>query len=196
MIWKASLRDSELLTYPTFECAVGMPTQVSRLLRCAPLHTVAEGYQKGAAVTVNTKEFLLHLLHAKQLLEENMELLQWDYFASFPAVGREQFRRDGGRLGSRRIRIDCKPHGHSILTEISIREDGRGQICAYRDLRVCEPVVTDDKGPVKLHRRRASTRILEQITDIQARLGNNEAKELQLVPNPNSCQIVGAGNIA
>jgi hypothetical protein len=195
MVWKASVRDSELLMYPTFECAIGMPTWVSRLLSCDSLRTVAEGYRKGGVVTVNTEEFLTHLEYAERLLKENMELLEWDYFASFPQVGRERFTRDGGRLGARRVGINCR-HGHAILTEVYIREDGRGQKCAFRDLRVCESVVTDDKGPIKLHRRRASPRILEQISEIQERLKKEGAEELQLVPNPEDSQIVGAVKIA
>ncbi|MEK7950260.1 hypothetical protein [Luteolibacter soli] len=194
--WKASLRDSELLTYPTFDYAIGRATEVSRLLTCAPLRSVAEGYQKGATITLDLRGFLNHLQHAKQLLEENIQLLQWDYFASFPAVGREQFTRDGGRIGPRLARIDCRPHGHAILTEVHIREDGRGQNCGFRDLRLCETVVTDDKGPIKLHRRRATTGILDQLSKLQSLLEGRSDKELQLIPNPEESQAAGAVKIA
>ena len=194
--WKASVRDSELLTYPTFECAVGSGTSVASLLTCASLRTVAEGYRKGTAVTLDRKGFLDHLRAAKRQLEDNIELLQWDYLVSFPNVGREQSSRDGASIGPRLIRIDCRPHGHAILIEVLIREDGRGQDCGYRDLRVCETVVTDDKGPIKLHRRRATPRILEQVSAIQSLFEGCSCKELQLIPNPKENQAAGAVKIA
>jgi hypothetical protein len=190
--WKASLRDSQLLTYPTFECAVGRSTEVSRLLTCASLRTVAEGYRKGAANPVDLREFLDHLQYAKRLLEQNMELLQWDYLVSFPNLGREQSTRDGGRIGPLMIRIDCSPHGHAILTEVFIREDGRGQNCGFRDLRVCGTVVADEKGPIKLHRRRAPSAILDQLSQIQSLFAGSECKELLLIPNPDESQAAGA----
>ena len=195
-IWKASLRDSQLLTYPTFDYAVGNCTGISMLLTCASLRSVAEGYQKGAANTVDRKDFLLQLQHAKRLLEQNIHLLEWDYFVSFPKVGRGQSTREAGRMGPQLIEIDCKPHGYAILTEVHIREDGRGQSCGFRDLRLCETVVTDDKGPIKLHRRRAKTGILDQLSKLQSLLEGSDSKELLLFPNPEESQAAGAVKIA
>jgi len=193
--WAANIRDSQLLTYPTFECAVGSGTAVARLLTCASLRTVAEGYRKGAAVTVDRRSFLDDLRHAKRQLEENIELLQWDYLISFPNVGREQASGGGAMIGPRLIRIDCKPHGHAILTEVFIREDGRGQDCGYRDLRLCETMVTD-KGPIKLHRRRAKPGILDHVSAMESLFESSSSKELLLIPNPEQNQAAGAVKIA
>ena len=189
LVWTASFRDSQLLTYPTFENAIGNPSHISRILSCSELHTVAGGYQKSAGVTIDTSDFLWHLRKSKELLDQNIELLEWDYSVSFPDVGREQQKSNGGKKGDRRVGIECAPHGHAIMRESLLRGERCWQVVAYRDARLGDVITTDDKGSLKIHRRRAATSILAQLHIIISFLAASQGRELLLLPNPNDLQL-------
>jgi hypothetical protein len=189
LVWTASFRDSQILAYPTLENAIGNPSHISRILNCSELHTVAEGFQKGVGVMVNTSNFLWHLRKSKELLDQNIELLEWDYSVSFPDVGREQQKSNGGKKGDRRVGIQCKPHGYAIMIESILRGEKYWQVVAYRDARRGDIITTDDKGPFRIHRRRAATSILAQLHFIISFLQVTQGKEISLIPNPNDLQL-------
>ena len=189
LVWTASSRDSQLLTYPTLENAIGNPSHISRILNCSELHSVAGGFQKGACVTVATSDFLWHLRKSKELLDQNIELLEWDYSVSFPDVGREQQKSNGGKKGDRRIGISCEPHGHAIMRESVFRGERCWQVVAYRDARRGDIITTDDKGVFKIHRRRAATSIISHLRIIISFIEASQGAELLLLPNPSESQL-------
>lgn len=191
--WNASKRDSIILMFPTFEAALGVSaTHLSVLLECRSLSSVGSGYQKSASELVDKENFLEHLAYAERLIKDNSDLLDWDYSVSFPDISNETSKSARGHIGSLIVAADCWPHGHAILKEMFIRSDGKGQYCGYKDLRACEPVITDDKGLIKINRRRVKTSIMQQLEFVRQSLEVSNSEQLILIPNPSEIQLDGA----
>jgi hypothetical protein len=87
-------------------------------------------------------------------LETQRDLISFDYSYKFDEVP------GGGMQGGFRVRgyggtISVRPPGYCDLILLDVGPNGRGRVIEMIDMRVLKQIQTDDKGILRVHRRKA-----------------------------------------
>src|SRR5207245_8663074 len=107
-------------------------------------------------VTHKRYPLILRFESLQRQLETQADLLSFSYSYEFSA---EKGVRGGGGQSGFRIRgligsIDVRPSGYCDLTLSEIAPNGKGRIVEVIDMRARRKIETDDKGILKVHRRK------------------------------------------
>jgi len=118
----------------------------------------------------------------KNELEAQGDLLVWHYSYSFGSKARQ--RLGGGESGFR-VRglwgyITVRPSGYCDLRLSAVRGE-RTLFAELIDMRVIRSIETDDRGPLKAHRRRAPLLWYEELPKLLAFLQNAKGDRVEIL---------------
>lgn len=148
-------------------------------------YTVAGGIPKNSFATRRRSDLIAATSILQSTINEYEDLLSFDYTYSFEADGNS---RGGGGSSGFHIRgyggfIDTRPKGFCTVELSETAPTGRGRIVEIIDVRNRRSIETENRGLLKIHRRKAELHWQLILPGLLNFLDSHKCKELLVYPN-------------